>query len=770
VLESASGCSAISLSINDKVHLLCLDNPGYASWSIAGEINVNGCVSRSISVKYLSFKQPENPVPQQRISLRMPITLTRSVRLIVLLFVTAVHCFAQERSSSNDIRIIPQPRQVTTVNESFQLSTASRVVLADAHSEDDRFAAQDFIDDLKDTARLSIAIGRSRNRRSILIGSTSSPVIREALKRSGATVPDSLDQEGYVLTSRAGGVVVAAPSAAGVFYGMQTLKQLVRGDGQDAFVPGVTIIDWPAMRWRAVSDDISRGPVPTVNYIKRQLRTLASFKLNMHSFYMEQTFSSTAHPLIGPAGGSLTPDEIRELVGFARRYHITIVPEQQTFGHLHKALKLEKYNELAETPYGDVLSPQQEGSYKLVGDWYRELNELFPGPFFHIGADETFELGEGQSREAARTKGLGAVYFEHLNRVREILKPYNRRLMFWGDIALNHPDLIGNIPSDMIVMNWDYAPRDSYSSRIKLFKDAGLDQFVCPGIWSWNQIFPNVESSSKNITNFVRDGQAAGVMGMMNTSWDDDGESLFEMGWYGIVLGAAASWQDTPIVIDSFDRSFDWSFFRNDGDQFVKAIRALGSVNTLLGTGPSDELFWRDPFNTNFQILSRRLLDKSQQMRLQVENANESLIANQQRARRNQSMIPAMRLAAERFDHLGRRMQVAEKFSRDYWDAYLNLGDRTKARRLRRYAGAIYNSLREMAEELSLLREMYRQQWLAENRPYWLDSVLGRYDQAIAIWLNKSRALEDAMRDYETSSTLPNPEEFGLGPRPGPPR
>ena len=57
-----------------------------------------------------------------------------------------------------------------------------------------------------------------------------------------------------------------------------------------------------------------------------------------------------------------------------------------------------------------------------MADWYRELNELFPGKFFHIGEDETFELGEGQSREAAKARGVGAVYFEHLNRVREVLK------------------------------------------------------------------------------------------------------------------------------------------------------------------------------------------------------------------------------------------------------------------------------------------------------------------------------------------------------------
>jgi hypothetical protein len=698
----------------------------------------------------------------------MPNTLTRSVaiRLIALGFAVL---FARQNlcgQTTAEIRVIPQPRQLSVSTERFSFDRATRVALANSRSEDDRFAAQDFVADLKETAGVSMRIGKSRSSAMILIGDLNLPAIKSAFKEINVAVPSGLDEEGYVLAVTRKEVVVGGASSAGVFYGLQTLKQLVRGDGREAFVPGVTIVDWPAMRWRAVSDDISRGPVPTVDYIKRQLRTFASFKLNMHSFYMEHTFASSSNPLIGPPGGSLAPDEIRELVSYAHRYHIELVPEQQTFGHLHKALKLEKYNPLAETPYGDVLSPQQEGSYKLVADLYHELNDLFPGKFFHIGSDETFELGEGQSRDAARARGVGAIYFEHLNRVREVLRPYNRRLMFWGDIALNHPELIGDIPHDMIVMNWDYSPRESYESHIKPFKDAGLDQFVCPGVWGWNQIFPNIDSANRNIINFVRDGQKAQALGMMNTTWDDDGESLFEMAWYGIVLGAAASWQDTPVIVDSFDRNFDWAFFRNDGDQFVKDIRALGSINGVLGTGPSDELFWRDPFTTNFQNLARRLMEKAQQVRLLVENADESLLKDGARAKRNRSMIPAMHLAAQRFDHLGRRIEVAEQFSREYWDAYLNLGDRGKARRLRRYTGAIYNSLREMAEELATLRELYRVQWLAENRPYWLDSVLARYDQAIAIWLAKSRALEEAIRVYETTSILPNPEEFGLGPRP----
>ena len=667
------------------------------------------------------------------------------------------------------VQIIPAPKQLSAREGKFEIGLDTRMALAEGQSAEDRFAAQDFIDDVKQTAGVTVRLGGSSARREILIGRIDLPRIQQALKRAAVDADQKLNDEGYVLSVGLHEVVVAGKTIAGTFYGLQTLKQLVRGDAANAFIPGGLITDWPTMRWRAVSDDISRGPVPTVDYIKRQIRTEAFFKLNMHSFYMEHTFASQSNPLIGPSGGSLTPSEIRELVAYARRYHVELVPEQQTFGHLHKALRLEKYAELAETPYGDVLSPQQPGSYKLIADWYKELNELFPGQFFHIGADETFELGEGQSKEEAKAKGVGAVYFEHLNRVREVLKPHNRRLMFWGDIALHHPDLIGNVPKDMIVMNWQYGATDDFSKSIKPFKDAGLDQFVCPGARNWNQIFPDLDAASKNIINFVRDGQKAGAIGMMNTTWDDDGESLFEATWYAIVLGAAASWQEGPVDVQKFDGDFDWAYFRANGDQFVRTTHALGGIPALLNAGTTDELFWRDPFTTQFQNQARNMAERTSSTRMLAERSLEMLIQNDKLARRNRATLSAMGLAAQRYDHLGRRMEMMKRFSDQYWDAYLNLGDRAKVRKLRNYTGAIYDNLREMAEELSILKEAYRQQWLAENRPYWLDSVLARYDQMMSMWLTKSRAMDEALRKYEATSTLPNPEEFGLGTRPAAP-
>ena len=231
------------------------------------------------------------------------------------------------------------------------------------------------MDDVKATAGLTLTMGKGRSRHDVLIGRIDLPQIQQALKRTAVEVPATINDEGYLLAVNANEVVVAGKSAAGTFYGLQTLKQLVRGDTREAiasgsrpqwpFIPGLKIADWPTMRWRAVSDDISRGPVPTVDYIKRQIRTEAFFKLDMHSFYMEHTFASESHRLSCTAGGSLTPNEIRELVATARRYHVELVLSN-SLRHLHKALRLEKICRLAETALRRRAFAAAGRKYKLI--------------------------------------------------------------------------------------------------------------------------------------------------------------------------------------------------------------------------------------------------------------------------------------------------------------------------------------------------------------------------------------------------------------------
>ena len=157
--------------------------------------------------------------------------------------------------------------------------------------------------------------------------------------------------QGYVLTVDDRGITIESRDADGAFDAATTLAQLPYRTAAGFVLPCVRITDAPAMRWRILSDDVSRGPLPTMRYFKERIRTIAAFKMNGYSPYMEHTFVAPSDPLPAPADG-ITPSELRELDVYARRFHVALIPDQQTFAHMHNTLRVESYAEAAELPHG----------------------------------------------------------------------------------------------------------------------------------------------------------------------------------------------------------------------------------------------------------------------------------------------------------------------------------------------------------------------------------------------------------------------------------
>src|SRR5262249_12944359 len=151
-------------------------------------------------------------------------------------------------------------------------------------------------------------------------------------------IDPAMHDEGYAIVPTEKGIAVIADTSAGIFYGVQTVKQLIQGREDAATLQVATIRDWPAMHYRGISDDLSRGPLPTLEFQKRQIRTLAAYKLSVYSPYFENTLQYPGNPVPGLNGGSMTPQETRELVAYAQNYHVMIIPEQEAFGHLHHVL------------------------------------------------------------------------------------------------------------------------------------------------------------------------------------------------------------------------------------------------------------------------------------------------------------------------------------------------------------------------------------------------------------------------------------------------
>jgi hexosaminidase len=669
------------------------------------------------------------------------------------------------------LNLIPEPKEVRLQQGGFRVRPTTRILVEFGHQEEDRIAAETLAEEIHDQSGLKLSITGSKEkakevRSTIVLARLQDQSVRNFLASKGLEA-DSIGDQGYLLYSDKTHLIVAANTGQGLFYGVQTLRQLLRQDDGKLICPAVSIRDWPSMEWRGVQDDISRGPIPTEDYMKRQIRTLAAYKVNLFGLYMEHVFDFASQPLLAPTGAALTPKEVNALVDYARKLYVTILPEQQTFGHLHHMLKYEIYSEVAERPHGHVLTPTNQQSYEIIKGMYADLVPLFPGPFLHVGGDETFELGQGQTATRVAQVGLGRVYLDHMQKVFSILEPYHKQLMFWGDIALKYPQLLGILPKDMIAVPWDYDPKPSYDSIIKPYRDAGLRVVVAPGAQTWNQLWPDLDAGYVNIRNFVRDGQHLGAMGMLNTTWNDDGEAIYGMAWPTLVYGAAAGWQSGESSIDQFKNAYDWAFYRNGNDAtFRDALENLDHGHQALAKAKieneTDDLFWIDPFTPEGAKIMQKLTAAAPEMRLGAEHALESLHRNRAKAHSNQDTLADMTLAAWRWDALGMKAEFTQEINKFYWDAFLNPADEERVGSDLEEITSINARLEDLRDATTRLSEMYREAYLREYGPYWLDNVLVRYDDLAREFQKKIIAVRQARRQYDATKTLTQPQELGF--------
>jgi hypothetical protein len=693
-----------------------------------------------------------------------------NIKILITFACLSLALHAQANDAIRALKILPAPKEVRVAEGRIVIKPSTTILIS---NPEDRTAAESLQKEIQDRTGIKLSIesvtAAPKTTGHISLGRLTDRGLRSYLESQGVKVGDDLGSQGYVIRATDSGVLVAGPTAQGLFYGVQTLRQLLRPEGPGAktlAIPALVIRDWPSMEWRGVSDDISRGPVLTLDYLRMQIRTLAEYKINLLGFNMEHVFDFQTQALVAPKEAALTPAEIKELVEYAGRYYVTLLPEQQAFGHLHQFLKYEIYSDLAETPHGHVLTPTNPKTYDFIRQVYGEVVPLFPGPFFHIGSDETFELGLGQTKVLAAQQGLGRVYLEHLQKVFEIMQPYHKQLMFWGDIAVKYPELLTILPKDMIAVPWDYDPKPSYENIITPYTSAGLRVVVAPGAGNWGVIWPDLESAFVNIRNFVRDGQKHQAIGALNTTWNDDGESLVDMAWPALVFGAAASWQPGESSIEDFKSSYDWAFYRNEGNTFSGVIGNLDRAHTLLAgvklDKASHELFWSDPFSQAGAHTAAEALPMTHDLRISVEQAAETLLRDRMKAHLHVETLDDMLLAAWHLDTLGLKIQFTSEISRFYWDAYQNQTDGTRAQQDLDEIVDINGRLQSLRDAIAQLREMYARGWARENHPYWRDNVLVRYDSLASEVQAKIVVVEAAQRQYWNTKTLPPPEQLGF--------
>ena len=678
--------------------------------------------------------------------------------LVSLLFVCAGSgAIAQTGAAPScaDLRLVPAPRECSAV-KSISIGSAGLHIVSGKTSED-QFAAKDLEESLKD--------------RGIVVGKEKATTVRfERVTAEHAKDGFEKPEEAYKIEPTPRGLTVIAETGAGIFYGAQTVKQLIRGSGKDAVLLVPTIRDWPAMAHRGLSDDWSRGPLPNMDFLKREIRTLAAYKYNIFSPYFEHTFAYASTPVAAFPGGAMTPEEGRELVEYAAKYHITIIPEQEAFGHLHHVLKFEQYSPLGETPHGAVLAPGDARTLPQIGEWFGELAKVFPGPYAHIGADETFELGLGRTRDEVTQKGLGAVYLNFLTQIHQQLEPNHKRLLFWGDIAENSPELVGTLPKDMIAVSWHYDAQPDFTKNLEPFIKSGLETWVAPGVNNWNRVYPNNNEALGNIRGFVRDGQKLGATGMLNTVWNDDGEGIFDENWFGVLFGAAAAWQPGESPEANFIASYGQAFHNDPTGKISQAQQELMAAHATLRKAGlydvQDSYFWVDPFSPEGQQVAAKLVPVAPELRLHAERAI-TLLAQARAAGKldNPEALDAIELGARRIDFIGYKFLAAEEIASLYAKAQSLASDKShwsEVSEALHMIGSNNGRLEDIRDGYSQIGQLFNDAWLRDNRPYWLANNMARYDRATQMWVGRGNAWQNVIQRWWSTHTLPPASEVGL--------
>jgi hexosaminidase len=685
------------------------------------------------------------------------------MRISILALLFAVPAAAQPSDST--LALIPQPRHVVRTHD-VPLRRGLSIELPPG--TDDRFAARDLGDAFRADG-IRVVYGGSASARVELVRQGTAR--GRALLRDGHIAwSDSMNDEGYVVVALGDRLAIVGRTAAGVFYGAQTVKQLVTGQGPSAVLHLATVRDWPAMRYRGFHDDLSRGPMPTLDFQKYQIRTLAAYKINVFSPYFENTLYYGENPVPAPPGGAMTPAQVKELVAYAARYHIDVIPEQEAFGHLHHILKYDLYSDLAETPHGSVLAPGQPGSLALIRQMFWEIDSLFPSRFVHLGADETQELGKGQTRALVQREGLGKVYIDFLKSIDSTLKPLHKRLLFWGDIASGSPQLVKTLPKDMIAVAWGYGPSKSFDGAINPFRKAGMETWVAPGVSNWSRVYPDNWVALRNIQGFVRDGQRLGATGVLNTSWDDDGEAIFNQTWYGVLFGAAAAWQPGESSIPAFEAAYGEVFNGDSTGRIDAAQIKLAEVHALLdsaGVGDaSDGLFWMDPYSPSGQLVAQKIRPVVHRLRILAESSLVLIDQARPFVHRNLDAVDAMALGARKIDFIGMKFEFADQIVQLYAsaaDTTIPPSQRVESPGEDLIDISGMNGLAfDLRDGYSLTRDLYEQAWLRENRPYWLHNVLARYDMATQLWITRSDAVAAARSVLGRTGRVPPADSVGI--------
>ncbi|MCW3095313.1 MAG: N-acetyl-beta-hexosaminidase [Chthonomonadaceae bacterium] len=455
--------------------------------------------------------------------------------------------------------LIPEPKIVRfPAGETEDFPVTSRLVLSDQLP-----ATAEFAPVREEMARFAVDTNRETGvKANVQPGAVTGPSIAVRVEAL-ATLP----AEGYQLSVTPEEIRIIGRDAAGAFYGLQTLRQLLqrRAKGRFAFA-GVSISDWPSLAFRGIHIFSGKEALP---FHQRLIeRVLSRYKLNRMVIECEYAHWRTHPEIWVPYGMNL--DELRDEVGFARDHFMEPIPLVNSLGHSEWIFANHQHQDLAEDVNSQhAYDASNPDSYKFIFDIFGEALDVFHPKLFHIGHDEVKvpsqdrEFGKYPARPDNIQKGASALFIEDTNRLADWLRGRGVHTILWGDMLLHEseePTLPGvpvmtaanapsvaeairrrdAMPTNAVIADWRYTPGDEQRNGLALFRQRGEQTLGC----AWFQ--------PENIRGWALQAIAHNSLGTLQTTWAgyDSNAGMLE-GWYdyrqflAYVLAAEYAWSGT---------------------------------------------------------------------------------------------------------------------------------------------------------------------------------------------------------------------------------
>ncbi len=545
----------------------------------------------------------------------------RNVILVAMAILTMVSCAAKKEKSS-ELSIVPQPNGVEQQNGFFTVSEKTAFVVPE--SKKLREAAELINMRFKNAAGFELNVSAEKPAKNFI-----------AIELNEAAAKGD---EGYSLTVNNQGATIVASTERGAFYGLMTVLQLLPAELEsntlvndvEWYMPHVTIDDEPRFVWRGMHLDVCRHFVP-VEFIKKQLDVMALFKMNTLHWHLTEDqgwrIEIKKYPKLTVEGatriegegheygGFYTQEEVKEIVAYAQKRFINVVPEIELPGHALGALTAYPHLSCTGGPFevrniwgveADVYCAGKEEAFEFLEDVIDEVVALFPYKYFHIGGDECPKDRWKTCPDCQRRMRKEGLADEHelqsyfIKRIEKVLLAHDRIMVGWDEI------LEGGLAGSAVVMSWRGEEGGITAA------EQGHDVVMTPGNWVY---LDHYQGSSKvepvaigghttleesygydPVPAALSPEKAKHVLGTQGNVWSEYmyTSDLFEYFIYPRIIALAeVGWTQTA------NKSFD-SFVKRMDKQFVRLDEHGINYHIPLPEGPVNVMAFTDKATLEF--------------------------------------------------------------------------------------------------------------------------------------------------------------------------